>query len=57
MSAAILNRLGLTPDSIRKHVVHVQPPLPKWDKKYRVLNVQSGLTARGTVRKQRKSQG
>lgn len=51
MSAAILKRLGVTPELIRKHVVRIEPPLRAWNNKTRAVRLAAGLTTDGTVRK------
>lgn len=48
-----LAKLGLSPESIAKHVVSIQPPLPKSyaKQKNRLTNLEKGLTVHGKVRK------
>lgn len=48
-----LSKLGLSPEAIAKHVVSIQPPLPKsyLKQKKRITNLEKGLTSHGEVRK------
>ena len=48
-----LAKLGLSREAISKHVVSVEPPLPKSyaKQKKRITNLEKGLTSHGEVRK------
>jgi hypothetical protein len=48
-----LKRLGLTAESIRKHVVRIEPPLPKWSSKLHAARLAAGLTYEGKVRQRK----
>lgn len=51
MSAKILEKIGLKPEEIAKHVVAVEPPLKKWSNKTRAKYLAMGLTSAGKPRK------